>query len=395
MRERVASIDPDHHTLRLAPPLHGYGYRAGQWYYAFNLLAELDTPGEWYVDRRAGVLYFWPPRAGVGEVSVAPQLLIVDAAHDVTIRGLTFEAARGDAITIRGAERVEVADCTIRDVGGWAVKITGGHDDGVSRAEIAETGEGGIRLDGGDRRQLVLGHHHATGNHVHHYSRWKRTYQAGVEIVGVGHEVIGNHIHDAPHTGIAFSGNDHVIARNVIERVCEETNDAGAIAAGRDWTMRGTVIRDNVIRDVRGFRGAGCNGVMLDDLFSGTTIVGNVFDGVSRGVMVGGGRDNVIDGNLFRDCDIAIRVDARGLGWAADSIAESMRPRLDAMPYQAPPWSTRYRHLAGILGDDPAAPKYNQITRNVAVHCVLEAIDPSIRSLLEIAGNVSGVAPPP
>lgn len=388
MRERIATIDPAHHTLALAPPLHPFGYRAGQWYYAFNLLAELDSPGEWYVDRRAGVLYFWPPRVGVAEVSVAPQLLVIDAAHHVAVRGLVFEAARGDAITMRNAEHVEVADCTIRGVGGWAVKITGGHDDGVLRSEIAETGEGGILLSGGDRRALEPGHHHAIGNHVHHYSRWKRTAQAAVEVIGVGHEVIGNRIHDAPHVAIAFSGNDHRIERNVIERVCEEANDAAAIAAGRDWTMRGTVIRNNIIRDVHGFRGAGCNGVMLDDLFSGTTIVGNIFDGVSRGVLVGGGRDNVIERNLFSDCDTAIRVDARGLGWAAPSIAEAMRPALEAMPYQIPPWSTRYPHLAGILDDDPAAPRYNRITRNVAVRCALEDIAPTVRSLLEIAGNV-------
>jgi hypothetical protein len=388
MRERIAAIDPARHTLRLAPPLHGYGYRAGQWYYAFNLLAELDAPGEWYVDRQAGVLYFWPPGPGAAEVSVAPELLVIDGAHDVAVRGLVFEAARGDAIAIRRAERVEFTDCTIRDVGGWAVKITGGHDDGVARCEIAETGEGGILLDGGDRRALVPGHHRAVDNHIHHYSRWKRTVQAAVEIIGVGHQVTGNRIHDAPHVAIAFSGNDHVIDRNVIERVCEEANDAAAIAAGRDWTMRGTMIRNNVIRHVHGFRGAGCNGVMLDDMFSGTTIVGNVFEDVARGVLVGGGRDNAIDGNRFVDCGAAIRVDSRGLGWAASSIAQSMRPALDAMPYQVPPWSTRYPELPGILEDDPGAPRHNRITRNVAVRCPLTDVDPATRALLDIADNV-------
>jgi hypothetical protein len=388
MRQRIATIDPARHTLALAPPLHRHGYRAGQWYYAFNLLAELDVPGEWYVDRRAGVLYFWPPRAGVAEVSVAPQLVVIDGTHDVTVRGLTFEAARGDAITIRDAERVEVTGCTIRSVGGWAVKITGGHRVGVSRSEIAETGEGGIRIDGGDRPTLVPGRHHATGNHIHHYSRWKRTVRAAVEIIGVGHEVIGNHIHDAPNVGVAFSGNDHVIERNVIERMCQESNDAGAIGAGRDWTMRGTVIRDNVIRDLPGFRDAGCNGVMLDDLFSGTTVVGNTFERVQRGVLVGGGRDNVIDRNRFTDCTTAIRVDARGLGWAEFLIDRALRPALDAMPYQAPPWSTRYPHLAGILDDEPAAPRHNRITRNVAVRCALDDIAPSIRPLVELTGNV-------
>ena len=28
-------------------------YREGQWYYAYNLLSEIDSPGEWYLDREA------------------------------------------------------------------------------------------------------------------------------------------------------------------------------------------------------------------------------------------------------------------------------------------------------------------------------------------------------
>jgi hypothetical protein len=33
---------------------------------AINVLAELDEPGEFYIDRAARVLYFWPPEP-IGE----------------------------------------------------------------------------------------------------------------------------------------------------------------------------------------------------------------------------------------------------------------------------------------------------------------------------------------
>jgi len=62
-RHRVKAIDTDARTLEVYPPYHGYGYRKGKWYYAYNLLSEIDSPGEWYADRDAGVLYFWPPKA--------------------------------------------------------------------------------------------------------------------------------------------------------------------------------------------------------------------------------------------------------------------------------------------------------------------------------------------
>ena len=37
------------------------GIRADQRFYAYNLLEELDAPGEWYLDRQKGLLYFYPP----------------------------------------------------------------------------------------------------------------------------------------------------------------------------------------------------------------------------------------------------------------------------------------------------------------------------------------------
>ena len=37
-----------------------YGCRAGALYYLYNILEELDEPGEWYLDRDSGMLYLYP-----------------------------------------------------------------------------------------------------------------------------------------------------------------------------------------------------------------------------------------------------------------------------------------------------------------------------------------------
>ena len=60
-RQRIAAIDPEKHVIELAPPDHDYGYRKGQWFCGFNLLAELDQPGEWNLSRQPGTLLFWQP----------------------------------------------------------------------------------------------------------------------------------------------------------------------------------------------------------------------------------------------------------------------------------------------------------------------------------------------
>jgi len=38
-----------------------YGFSQGAKFYGVNILSELDSPGEYYLDRASGTLYFWPP----------------------------------------------------------------------------------------------------------------------------------------------------------------------------------------------------------------------------------------------------------------------------------------------------------------------------------------------
>ena len=105
-------------------------------------------PGEWYLDRETGILYFWPPapdRAGPGrrlgraDAGAALQ----DASH-VTLRGLMLEAARGTAVADQrrrrttGSPAARSATC-----GGDAVTVAGGTDNGVVGCDIYEIGDGG------------------------------------------------------------------------------------------------------------------------------------------------------------------------------------------------------------------------------------------------------------
>jgi hypothetical protein len=367
-RQKIESIDPATRTISLVPPYHGYGYRKGAWWCAFNLLAELDEPGEYYLDRETGILYFWPPAPvedGNPMVSVLPALIQADGCAHTQFRGLVLEATRSTAVTLGNATAMEVVGCTIRNTGGSAVSVSGTRI-GVIGCDVYETAAGGIHLTGGDRKSLTPAGLYAENNHVHDYARWKRVYQPGITLHGVGNIARHNLIDNAPHMAMGFGGNDHLIEFNEIHSVSYESNDAGAIYTGRDWSMCGTVIRHNYLHHINGREGRGCVGVYLDDQFGGTTIYGNLFYRVTRAAMVGGGRHCSIENNLFVDCVPATHVDSRGLGWAA-SGREGLEQKLKAFAYQEPPWSERYPYLVNILEDDPMAPKGNVITRNLCV----------------------------
>ena len=368
-RHKVESIDTEQRIISVVPPYHGYGYRVGQWFYSFNILAEIDVPGEWYLDRETGILYFWPPESieqGQPTVSVIDTMVKMEDVEHVTIRGITFEAARGTAITIAGGNHNHIVGCKLRNLGSWAVNISGGKYNGVMGCDIYETGSGGISLSGGNRERLEPAGHYAENNHIHHYGRWNRMYQPAISLNGVGNRASHNLIHNAPHMAISFSGNDHLIEFNEIHSVCYESNDAGAMYSGRDWTMRGTMVRHNFLHHINGFEGRGCVGVYLDDMLCGITIYGNVFYKVTRAAFIGGGRDCIVENNIFVDCNPALHIDARAMGWAGYHVNTTMKERLLAMPYKEKLWAERYPKLVDIWEDEPAAPKGNIVARNIS-----------------------------
>jgi len=370
-RHPIASIDVEKHVIAVKPPLHHYGYRKGKWFYAFNLLCEIDSPGEWYLDRETSTLYFWPPHTDWERARPAISIIdtlvtMTDTAH-VTFAGMVLEACRGTAVVIKRGTRNRVAGCTIRNTGAKAVTVASGTFNGVLGCDITDTALGGVYLAGGDRKSLTRADLYAVNNHIWHYGRWQRMYTPAVAVRGVGNRVAHNLIHDAPHQAVSFGGNDHLIELNEIHSVCHESNDAGAIYGGHNWSYRGTYIRHNYLHHIEGFRGRGCVGVYLDDILSGHHIDGNVFYRVRRAAFIGGGSHCTIDNNVFVDCKPALHVDARGMGKYNYGATTSQPKRLRQMPYQQSPWKEHYPRLVGMLEDEPHIPKYNRITRNICV----------------------------
>lgn len=378
---------------------HQYGYRKGQRFFVYNLLEELDSPGEWYLDRATGTLYFWPPddvdleQAEVLVSVLEEPLIQANGASHIRIENLVLEGTRDSAVRIRGGTRVELAGCTIRNVGRDGVSIHEGSDHAVLSSDLYHIGERGIRMVGGNRQTLQPGGHRAANNHIHHFSRWSRTYRAAIQLSGVGNTAEHNLIHDGPHLAINFGGNDHRIAFNEIHHVLTETDDAGALYIGRDWSARGHVIEHNIIRHSGSHhardqdRGHGRSDepglvygpvalhgtslVYLDDLTSGVTIRGNLLHDGGRTIMIGGGRDNVVEGNIIIGGARGIRMDGRGLTWASEMAKPDGRwgmwDRLRAVPFAEPLYRNRYPVLAELPDNDPYAPVGNRIARNIVV----------------------------
>ncbi|MGD1894029.1 MAG: right-handed parallel beta-helix repeat-containing protein [Cyclobacteriaceae bacterium] len=372
---KVDRIDPTTKEFVLSEPHGVYGYTQNQKYYALNILEELDSPGEYYLDRETGILYFWPPASldnNTTYVSILEEPMIrLDEPANVRIEGFILEGSRGEAIQIEGGRSNVIDNCTIRNLGSQAVTVNGGEQHGISGCTIYNVGDGGISIVGGDRKTLTPANHYAVDNHIHHYSRINKTYRAAVKLNGVGNRLAHNYIHDAPHTGVLFSGNEHLLEYNEVHDIAQETGDVGAFYIGRDWTKRGNVVRYNYFHHLHGPGLHGVMAVYLDDAASGTHIYGNVFYQSGRSAFIGGGHDNIVENNIFIDCAPSVHLDARGVGWASKYIQPDgswqMYEKLQAVSYDQPPYRDQYPRLAGILErENPAMPDGNIIRRNIS-----------------------------
>jgi tetratricopeptide (TPR) repeat protein len=370
----VTSIDPTARRIKTAA-MPSYGAQSGMPYFAYNLLEELDAPGEWYLDRASGILYLYPPSdmaTATVEMSVlsAPFVQMDDVSH-VTLQGLTFELGRGDGIIINGGNHCLLAGCTIRKMGGTAVIINGGSHHGVFGCDLYTLGRGGTSVKGGDRKTLTPSGHFVENCHVYDFSRWDRTYTPAVWTDGVGTRIAHNLFHDSPGHALRLEGNDHLVEFNEIHDVVYETDDQGALDMFYNPTYRGVVIRYNFWHHVGDGKDQRMRaGVRLDDAICGVLIYGNVFykcgEGYFGGVQIHGGKENVVDNNLFIDCKYAVSFS----GWGAErwrqylQSADAVNATTKTVDIYKPPYSTRYPALAKLAEN----PDVNAIWRNVFVN---------------------------
>ncbi len=320
-----------------------YGVGNGRPYYAYNLLCELDVPGEFYLDRTNAKLYLYPQTdirtSSVNLSMMGNSFVRADDVEYVNIENIRFQHSNGHGVELLDCNHMLVAGCAFYDLGQRAVMIgenctqseyqkqntgsRGGTDNTVLSCDIRSMGQGGIFLAGGNRYTLTDGNNQVINCDIQDFSVIKRTDSPAVEIVGCGNKVLNNRIYNAPHNAILFFGNNHVMRNNELYKLMYETSDTGAFYAGRSWTYQGNRIDNNYVHDLYTNAGVGSSVVYLDDMASGTAVTNNLFVNIpGRTVLFGGGRDIVFRNNIQinQGNGAGLTSDHRALGWG-DTMA--------------------------------------------------------------------------
>lgn len=317
--EAVEKILPETQEIKLAHSASAYGYKEGARFYVLNLLCELDRPGEWYLDRENMLLYFYPPadlKTTTTEFSwFEGPMFVFDNAKHIYLEGLNFQLCSGNIIEIYGGGDIQIRGCSFTNSGGYGIAIDGGKNHLVQSCDFINLGKGGVYLRGGERKTLTPSGFKVDNCYFYNLARIDHTYNPAVYGEGVGHIISHNFVSKNPSSAFRMDGNDIIVEYNEVCNVVLESDDQGGLDTYGNPTYRGMIYRYNYWHHIGNWDKPGLRlqgGVRLDFPISGVKIYGNIFyrasakEGIFGGVQVNGGKDNVIENNIFADCFLGV-----------------------------------------------------------------------------------------
>ena len=326
----IEAVDESTRTVTVGGPEAVAGLQAGDRYFVENVFEELDAPGEWYLNRRTGVLYFIPPDgfSDACEVVAAAVGRIIEISNASHLRFAGLLLRNGDytpqdgcggygmgnngTVYLDDARDCIIEGCTFTQTGSYAVCIHGGGDHVVRRNDIADSAQGGVLILGSARNEVVDNLIRDCGAIYKHIG--------GVVLQGSGtddNRVAHNHIERMSRYGITLksAGLRNVIEYNRVHWTNLETYDTGGIEVTQHdrGLQSGSVIRHNIVGDTVGWYAQGPDldvhmswGIYLDSFAGGYTVSNNItYRNSHGGIMLQGGRGNTVVNNIFVDSTLA------------------------------------------------------------------------------------------
>ena len=284
----VAAIDAATRTVTFSNPAgHPAGAFGVKKYEVWNVAEGLTDPGQWFLDRTLGRVVYRPLEGEdmTRARAIAPtmeSLLILGGEGDRPIRDLTItdlgltvsdtalQAGGFGALAYPGAlegRRVldsRIARLRVWNVAGQGIRLNQADGTTVARCEVWSAGAGGVAMGG---RQAVV-----EDCHIHHIGR---TYPSAIGLRGSGEGLRLSHntVHNTPYSAINSGGKDQIIEGNLLYAAMEQLHDGAGIYM---FAADGTIVRNNLIRDIVDTGGYGASAYYLDERSKDCVVENNV-----------------------------------------------------------------------------------------------------------------------
>jgi hypothetical protein len=382
-------------TLKIVP-------QSGKRVRFINIPQEISMKGEWYLDYNTKKLYMYPYDNFSSDSVITlntnrsniESLFDLDGCSNISFEGIEFKHIGTEVMNVEDVEGFTVKNCHFIDTIGDCIVSKDSNNMLIKDNKFEYLSGGAVTLHGGDSMKLIKSNNFVTNNEFHDFSLDRRTYNPAITINGCGNTVNHNEIYNSPHMAIGIHGISFTIEYNDIYNVCNDTADSGALYSGQRVHLVNNKINNNYFHDINNKIGDGysVNAIYFDDLWSSAEVSSNIFYDVDRGCLVGGGRSNSINNNIFISSNDSIKIDDRG-----NSINFATHPAYTNLFYspagdnnKSEIWLKEYPEVCNILSDSPATAKYNSVYNNICISTLAPTIAQTARSYANrIENNIS------
>ena len=352
LRMHIADVNASARTVSLSGENAHYVQEKGAHYWIENSFDALDSPGEWYLDRRSGTLYYWPkPGEDMKRAEVIAPVLTelvrfegdtsgdgrpggfafaFNPVHDIRLQGFTLSYADWSmpangyvdvqagfslpaAVEASDASSIVVENSVFKHLGQFAVELGKAcRGNRIVGNEMADLGAGGVKIgepkDPNNYDEVTSGNI-VSDNRIHDVG----VVDAGADAVWIGESsgntIAHNEISNVYHSGIAVgwtwgylptAAHSNVVEFNHIHDIGRGVmGDLGCVYLL--GVQPGTVVRNNFCHDVtRSDTSYGGWGIYTDEASSKIVIENNVvFRTQDAGFHQHYGQDNIIRNNIF------------------------------------------------------------------------------------------------
>lgn len=285
---------------------YGAKYDKDSKHYYFNVLEELDSPGEWFIDRNTGKLYIYPISDDIKDnemliTTSKTDIVRFDNCDNVVLNGITIEGGGQNGISMNGRRNL-VQNCTVQDVVGYGVSMYA-RNSGVISSTIRRTGNYAIDVHSLNESRGVtdLSFLTPTRNFVQNcyiYDVLRGIYNNG----GVQNIFSHNCVMNTRAMGINIGwGNEIIVEYNEVGGGPNVNFDSAQLYINGNGMGKGDHIRYNYFHDALADESVSqhTHCIYFDDRASGHYAYGNIIKG--GGFFSHGGSDNVVENNIIVD----------------------------------------------------------------------------------------------